>query len=113
TRVGYKTVHTGRMAINSRPRDGRSSCWQLGFCFQGCKSGAKWSTLSTEIPKAEATGRLDLRPESHVVKISHNDAGKVTGVVYADKDGALHEQKARVVSVAGNSIESPRLLLNS
>jgi choline dehydrogenase-like flavoprotein len=40
TRVGYKTVHTGRMAINSRPRDRRSSCWQLGFCFQGCKSGA-------------------------------------------------------------------------
>ena len=39
TRVGYKTVHTGRMAINSRPRDRRASCWQLGFCFQGCKSG--------------------------------------------------------------------------
>src|SRR5258705_341991 len=54
TRVGYKTVHTGRMAINSRPLDGRSACWQLGFCFQGCKSGAKWSTLYTEIPKAEA-----------------------------------------------------------
>ncbi|MFI4986606.1 MAG: GMC family oxidoreductase [Alphaproteobacteria bacterium] len=112
-KLGYKTVHTGRMAINSQPRDGRGSCQQIGFCFQGCKSGAKWSTLYTEIPKAEATGRLDLRSESHVVKISHNDAGKVTGVVYADKDGALHEQKARVVSVAGNSIESPRLLLNS
>ncbi|HLZ08858.1 MAG TPA: NAD(P)-binding protein, partial [Chloroflexota bacterium] len=27
TRVGYKTVHTGRMAINSRPRDDRSACW--------------------------------------------------------------------------------------
>src|SRR5690606_13955290 len=39
--------------------------------------------------------------------------GKVTGVVYADKDGKLHEQKARIVAVAGNSIESPRLLLNS
>src|ERR1700722_13049455 len=56
TRVGYKTVHTGRMAINSRPREGRSACWQLGFRFQGCKSGAKWSTLYTEIPDAGATG---------------------------------------------------------
>ncbi len=72
TRVGYKTVHTGRMAINSRPRDDRSSCWQLGFCFQGCKSGAKWSTLYTEIPKAEATGRLDLRPESMALQIQHD-----------------------------------------
>ena len=31
----------------------------------------------------------------------------------ADKDGKQHAQKARVVAVAGNSIESPRLLLNS
>ncbi|TIO79971.1 MAG: GMC family oxidoreductase, partial [Mesorhizobium sp.] len=30
-----------------------------------------------------------------------------------DKDGKLQEQKARIVAVAGNSIESPRLLLNS
>lgn len=41
TKLGYKQVHTGNMAINSQPRDGRGSCIQLGFCFQGCKSGAK------------------------------------------------------------------------
>src|SRR6202000_248366 len=44
-KVGYKEVRPGRMAINSEPRDGRVSCQQIGFCFQGCKSGAKWSTL--------------------------------------------------------------------
>src|SRR5258708_9285680 len=52
-KLGYKEVHTGRMAINSEPRDGRGSCQQIGFCFQGCKSGAKWSTLYAEIPKGE------------------------------------------------------------
>lgn len=113
TKIGYKEVHTGRMAINSRPRDGRSSCLQLGFCFQGCKSGAKWSTLYTEIPKAEATGNLDLRPNSQVIQIEHDASGRVTGVVYADQKGALQRQKARVVCVAGNSIETPRLLLLS
>jgi choline dehydrogenase-like flavoprotein len=113
TKVGYKEVHTGRMAINSEPRDGRGSCQQIGFCFQGCKSGAKWSTLYTEIPKGEATGNLEVRPGSMVVKIEHDATGKVSGVVYADSDGALHKQKARVVAVAGNSLESPRLLLNS
>jgi choline dehydrogenase-like flavoprotein len=112
-KIGYQTVHTGRMAINSKDRDGRGSCQQIGFCFQGCKSGAKWSTLYTEIPKAEATGKLDLRPQSHVVKINHDDSGKVTGVVYVDKDGKTQEQKARLICVACNSIESPRLLLNS
>lgn len=112
-RLGYQSVHTGRMAINSRPRNGRSQCLQIGFCFQGCKSGAKWSTLYVDIPAAEATGNLDLRPESHVLNIEHDDSGKVTGVVYMDKDGNQQMQKARAVCVAGNSIETPRLLLNS
>ena len=112
-KLGYKECHTGRMAINSEPRDGRGSCQQIGFCFQGCKSGGKWSTLYTEIPKAEATGKLEVRPNSQVLKIEHNAAGKVTGVLYADGQGNQHLQKARVVCVAGNSIESPRLLLNS
>ena len=113
TKLGYKGVHTGRMAINSRERDGRNSCKQLGFCFQGCKMGAKWSTLYVEIPKAEATGKLDLRPESHVLQIQHGKDGKASGVLYADKDGNQHVQMARVVCIAGNSIETPRLLLNS
>ncbi|MBL0092255.1 MAG: GMC family oxidoreductase [Piscinibacter sp.] len=112
-KLGYQDVHTGNMAINSQPRDGRGRCMQLGFCFQGCKSGAKWSTLYTELPKAESTGNLDLRPESHVSKIEHDDKGKVTGVVYFDKAGKEQRQKARIVCVAGNSIETPRLLLLS
>jgi choline dehydrogenase-like flavoprotein len=111
--LGYKEVHTGRMAINSQDRDGRSSCQQIGFCFQGCKSGAKWSTLYAELPKGEATGKLEVRPNSHVLMIEHDAKGKVTGVVYADKDGVKQRQKARIVAVAGNSLESPRILLNS
>ncbi len=112
-KLGYKEVHTGNMAINSQPRDGRGRCMQLGFCFQGCKSGAKWSTLYVELPKAEKTGNMDLRPESHVVRIEHNAAGKASAVVYMDKDGKEQRQKARIVCVAGNSIETPRLLLLS
>jgi choline dehydrogenase-like flavoprotein len=112
-KLGYKEFHTGNMAINSQPRDGRGACQQIGFCFQGCKSGAKWSTLYTEIPKGEATGKLEVRPASQALQIQHDDSGKVTGVLYADKDGKQQVQKARVVAVAGNSIESPRLLLNS
>ena len=112
-KLGYQEVHTGNMAINSVPRDGRGRCMQIGFCFQGCKSGAKWSTLYTEIPAAERTGNLELRPESHVSRIEHDAAGKATGVVYFDKDGKEQRQKARIVCVAGNSIETPRLLLLS
>jgi choline dehydrogenase-like flavoprotein len=112
-KLGYKECHTGNMAINSADRDDRMSCQQTGFCFQGCKWGAKWSTLYTEIPKGEKTGKLEVRPNSMAQKIEHDKSGKVTGVLYTDKDGKQQLQKARIVAVAGNSIESPRLLLNS
>ena len=112
-KLGYKHCNTGHMAINSRARDGRPHCRQLGFCFQGCKMDAKWSTMNSEIPKAEETGNLDLRPGAQVLMIEHDKSGKVSGVVYADPDGNQSRQKARIVCVAGNSFESPRLLLNS
>ena len=111
--LGYKEVHTGRMAINSEDYDERISCLQTGFCFQGCKWGAKWSAAYTDIPRGEATGNLEVRDNCQAARILHDDSGKVTGVEYFDKDGNLQMQKARVVCVAGNSFESPRLLLNS
>ena len=111
--VGYTMVHTGNMAIQSDDSGPRTSCQQTGFCFQGCKWGAKWSTAYTEIPDGEATGNLEVRERSHVAKINHGADGKVTGVTYFDADGKSQTQAARIVCVAGNSIESPRLLLNS
>lgn len=112
-KLGYKEVHTGRMAINAADYDGRMACQQTGFCFQGCKWGAKWSAAYTDIPRGEATGNLEVRDRAHALQIEHDASGKVTGVVYADGDGNQHRQKARAVCVAGNSFESPRLLLNS
>jgi choline dehydrogenase-like flavoprotein len=111
-KAGY-SFEMGPSAINSVARDGRPSCQMLGFCTSGCKIGAKWSTLYTEIPKAAETGNFELRPNSMVLQIQHDAKGKVTGVLYADADGKHQAQKARIVCVAGNSIESPRLLLNS
>jgi choline dehydrogenase-like flavoprotein len=111
--LGYKDVHTGRMAINSLDYDNRMACQQTGFCFQGCKWGAKWSAAYTEIPAGEATGNLEVRERCHAARIEHDDSGKVTGVVYFDAEGKEQRQAARVVCVAGNTIESPRLLLNS
>ena len=42
-----------------------------------------------------------------------DDKGKATGVRYVDKDGNAFEQKARVVCLAGNVVETTRLLLHS
>lgn len=111
-RIGYKNI-LRPAATNSAPYDGRPACMQIGFCMQGCKIGAKWSTLYTEVPKALATGNAELRPECMVLKIEHDKDGKASGVLYVDGNGKQQLQRPRIVCVAGNSIESPRLLLNS
>lgn len=112
-RVGYTFYSTGPYATNAEPYDGRPASIQDGFNFQGDKNKSKWSTMVREIPRAIATGLLDLRPESHVVQITHDGAGRADAVLYLDASGALHRQAASVVCVAGNSIETPRLLLMS
>lgn len=111
--LGYREITSERTAINSVERDGRPACLQIGFCHSGCAIGAKWSTLYTEIPKAEQTDHFELRTGAMAVRIRHGESGEVTGVVYADHAGKMHEQKARVVCVAGNAVETTRLLHNS
>ena len=112
-KCGYNEINTGNLAINSSPRNGRGSCQQLGFCTSGCAVAAKWSALYTDIPAAEQSGHFELRTESMAVRVNHNSKGKVTGVDYLDKDGHRHTQSARAVCIAGNAVETTRLLLNS
>ena len=75
--------------------------------------GAKWSTLYTEIPDAEATGNLELRVESTATRVEHGPDGRVNALIYRDSQGQEQRQKARVICVAGNAIETARLLLLS
>ncbi|HYO39170.1 MAG TPA: GMC family oxidoreductase [Nocardioidaceae bacterium] len=112
-KVGYKFYATGPYGTNAEPYDGRPASIQDGFNFQGDKSTAKWSTAVREIPRAIKTGKCDLRPNSQAVQVTHDASGRADAVLYVDKDGTLHRQAARLVCVAGNSIETPRLLLLS
>ena len=112
-KIGYKHYATGPYGTNAEPYDGRPASVQDGFNFQGDKSTAKWSTAVREIPRALATGRCDLRPRSQAVQVTHDASGRADAVLYLDAQGDLHRQAARAVCVAGNSIESPRLLLMS
>jgi len=112
-RIGYRHYATGPYATNVVPYDGRPGTVQDGFSMQGDRSRSKWSSLVSEIPKALATRNLELRTRSQVVQITLGSDGCANGVIYADSDGRLHRQRARFVAVAGNAIETPRLLLMS
>lgn len=112
-RCGYSQLSNAHIAINSGARDGRPGCLQMGFCNQGCKINAKWSTLASDIPRAEASGNLDLRAGCQAVEITVDKRGRAQSVVYRDASGALHRQRARWVFLACNSIETARLMLLS
>lgn len=112
-RIGYRRISNARQAINVGDFDGRPGCRQMGFCNQGCVISAKWSTLVSDIPRAEATGRLDLRTGATAVRLELGRDGRVARVLYVDDKGALHAQAARLVVVAANAIETARLLLLS
>lgn len=112
-KLGYKYYSTGPYATNAEPYDGRPASIQDGFNFQGDKHGSKWSILVREIPRATETGLLDLRAQCQAVQISHDEKGRADAVLYLDAEGNLRRQAARVVCVAGNAIETPRLLLMS
>ncbi len=107
-------AHPAPMAILSRPHDGRGACVHCGYCMMyGCEAGAKSSTLVTMIPKAIATGNCEVRPESTVFRVETDPAGRTTGVIYWDREGAEHRQRARAVILAANGAETARLLLMS
>jgi choline dehydrogenase-like flavoprotein len=102
------------MAILSQPHNGRPPCMHCGFCLAfGCEYGAKSSTLVAMIPLAEATGRCEIRPESTVHRIELDDSGRAREVVYWDRDGVEHAQRAKAVVLSANGAETSRILLLS
>lgn len=112
-RVGYRHYATGPYATNVEPFDGRPGTIQDGFASQGDRRRSKWTPLVSEIPKAIATERFELRPQAHAARITLDSRGRADGVEYIERSGALRHQRASLVAVAGNSIETPRLLLLS
>jgi choline dehydrogenase-like flavoprotein len=103
-RVGPVAIANGRFG-------NRQHCIYRGFCLQGCKVNAKASPLITHVPDALAHG-AEIRPNCMASGIEVGSDGLATGVRYFE-GGAEHFQRARLVAVAGYSIETPRLLLNS
>ncbi len=101
------------LAITSRPFEGRPACNYCNGCYLGCMTRAKASVDVTVIPKAEATGNVEIRPKSVARKIALNHKGKVDSVIYFDAQNLERRQKAKIVVVSAGALESARLLLNS
>jgi choline dehydrogenase-like flavoprotein len=112
TALGIPVSIGGPVAILSGSKGDRPHCIYRGYCIQGCKVGAKASTLVTHVPDAIANG-AEIREYSMAHRIELGQDGRVSGVHYFDREGISHFQRAKAVIVCGYSIETPRLLLNS
>ena len=103
----------GPAAVNSVRYQDRAACSYHGFCNRGgCHLDAKNSTAVSTIPRAQATGRLEVVTGAHVRRVEVDRNGRATAVSYV-RDGETYTQPADVVLLAGYTYENVRLLLLS
>ena len=114
-----RVVTAGRVAhINSDKQfdgDGRSRCQYRNRCIRGCPFGAYFSSLSSTLPAAEATGNMTLRPDSIVHEVMYDpDTKRATGVKVIDRvTKETHEFKAKVIFLCASAIASTSILMQS
>ena len=111
-RLGWHVAHTP-VAIPTVPWKGRPNSIGCGACRLGCKIRAKSSMDVTYIPLAEATGNVEIRERCMAFEVTVDEQGRARSVRYFDPQGREREQRARVIALAGNAVETPRLLLMS
>jgi choline dehydrogenase-like flavoprotein len=105
-------MRVGPVGITNGSFGNRPHCIYRGFCLQGCKVNAKASPLVTHVPDAIDHG-AEIRDRCMVTAVEiDQSSGRVTGLRYLH-DGRERVQRADAVALAGYSIETPRLLLNS
>ncbi len=106
-------VHS-RMAILTKPLNGRPACHYCAQCGRGCISASNFSSSQVMIPPAQATGRFTLIPNAMAREIVLGKDGRAQAVSYIDK--TTHSEmriRAKAFVIAASACESARLLLNS
>ena len=112
---GKRRLIPGRTANLTQPLPGRYPCQYRNACWLGCPYGAYFSTQSSTLPAAVATGRLTLRPFAIVTEVLYDkDRKRATGVRVLD---AVTEQTteftSRVVFLCASTLNSAWLLMRS
>jgi choline dehydrogenase-like flavoprotein len=103
-----------RMAILTKPLNGRAACHYCGQCTRGCKTASNFSSSQVLIPPALATGRLTLITNAMAREIVVGKDGKAEAVSYVDRITRAEQRvHAKSFVVAASTCESARLLLNS
>jgi choline dehydrogenase-like flavoprotein len=115
TNYENRLLTIARVANLTRGWDNRGPCQNRNLCSRGCPFGGYFSSNSSTIPAATATGNLTLRPFSIVSEIIYDDKKqKATGVRVIDTN--THQQIeffSRIIFVNASTIPTASILMNS
>lgn len=105
----------GRVANITTPHKGRAGCQYRNMCSQGCPFSGYFSSQSSTLPAAAATGNLTLRPDSIVTEVIYDpETKKATGVRILDAETREYkEYYAKIVFLCASAIGSAFILMNS
>ncbi len=105
----------GRSANLTQNHNGRSKCNYRNLCTRGCPFGAYFSSQSSTLPAAAATGNMTLRPHSIVTEVLYDkDNKRATGVRILDAEtNEYMEFYAKVVFLCASTLGSTFILQNS
>lgn len=111
--IGRVANLAGPLAHDKSPQ--RGTCQYRNLCSRGCPYGAYFSSNSSTLPAAAATGNMTLRPNSIVYEVIYDEQkGKATGVKVLDAEtGEQHEFYARVIFLCASTMGSTFIMLNS
>ncbi|SDB65766.1 Choline dehydrogenase [Flavobacteriaceae bacterium MAR_2010_188] len=99
----------------TKPGLGRSSCQYRDRCMRGCPYGAYFSSNSSTLPAADATGNMTMRPFSIVHEVMYDkDKKRAIGVRVIDAETKeVFEYKAKVIFLCASAMASAAILLQS
>jgi choline dehydrogenase-like flavoprotein len=112
---GKRRLIPGRTANATRALPGRSACQYRDACWLGCPFGGYFSTQSSTLPAAVATGRLTLKPWSIVSEILFDkDRQRATGVRVLDAVTSVStDYTSKLVFICASTLNSAWLLMRS
>jgi choline dehydrogenase-like flavoprotein len=105
----------GRVANLTEPLKGRMNCQFRNRCWEGCHFGGYFSTQSSTLPAAAATGNLTVAVNALVTKIIYDkDNKKAKGVEVLDTETKqTQEFYSKIVFVCASALNSAWILMNS
>jgi choline dehydrogenase-like flavoprotein len=108
-------ITMGRCAILTKDHNGRAACHYCGTCERGCSTGSYFSSQSSTLPAAKATGNLTLLPNSVVERLEHDESGRrITGVKVIDREtGERKLYTAKSFFLCASTLASTQLMFNS